>query len=146
MQTTYSFLDSVLVFAHPLALEPIVITGKGIGQATVRMREDRTAMDVAADGAVMVSKMAGNTGTISIVVQQTSEAHKALLKLFNILVPADTTNWSVGVLTFRNVTDGTGHLCTGVAFVKVGDKDYQREGQRVTWELMAADIQSVTVG
>ncbi len=142
--TTYSFLDSVLVFNHPLAVVPIVITGEGAGKVTISMTDERTAMDVAADGVVMVSKIAGNTGTIDIDVQQTSEAYKKLLILFNQLWIADTGSWASGTLIMKNTSDGTGHVCTGVAFVKMGDKGYDKRGANVTWSLMAADISSIT--
>ena len=45
----------------------------------------------------------------------------------------------------RNVTDGTSHMITGLSFMKVPDKSYQAQGQQLTWVLMAADIQSVTM-
>lgn len=145
MHTTYSFLDSVMVFAHPLAAAPIVITGEGAGRVTLSMTDNRTEMDVAADGQVMVSKIAGNTGTVTIDVQQTSNAYKKLLTLFNALWLADTGSWATGTLTIRNTSDGTGHVCTGVAFVKMGDKGYAKAGAHVTWTLMAANIASLSV-
>ena len=146
MQSTYSFLDSVMVFAHPLlSTGAIVITGEGVGTINVSMNEARTAMDVAADGAVMVSKMAGNTGTLTISVQQTSLAHKKLLALFNLLIGADTFSWAQAMIIIRNVTDGTGHIATGVAFTKIGDKSYAKQGGQISWNIMAADIQSLTV-
>lgn len=145
MQTTYSFLDSVIVITHPSLSIPITVTGEGAGSVTVTMRDDRTAMDVAADGAVMVSKMAGNTGSVSIVVQQTSLVHKKLLALFNQLVIAAPSLWAQATMTIKNITDGTGHLCTGIAFGKVPDKTYTKQGGSVTWTIMAADVQSLTV-
>jgi len=142
--TTYSFLDSVLVFNHPLAVVPIVITGEGAGKVTISMTDERTAMEVAADGQVMVSKIAGNTGAITIEVLQTSEAYKKLLILFNQLWLADTGSWASGTLIMKNTSDGTGHICTGVAYVKMGDKGYDKRGAYVAWTLMAADISNIT--
>ena len=146
MQTTYSFLDSAMIVSHPLSpAGPIIITGEGAGTVAVAMIDVRTAMDVAADGAVMVSKMAGNTGTVTIAVQQTSLAHKKLLALFNALIPADTVSWAQASITIRNISDGTGHICTGVSFQKIPDKQYTKQGGQVSWIIMAADIQSLTV-
>jgi hypothetical protein len=142
-KSTYSFLDSVCVFAHPLAGAPIVITGEGAGRITIAMTSERTDMNVAADGTVMVSKMAGNTGTITIEVQQTSSAYKKILMLFNQVWNAETGAWATGTITIRNTSDGTGHICTGVAYVKMGEKTYERQGRMVSWTLMAADIQSI---
>lgn len=143
--TTYSFLDSVLVITHPLAVTPIVITGEGANSVTVSMTSNRTEMNVAADGAVMVSKIADNTGSFEIEVQQTSEAHKKLLNLFNIVWNADTGSWATGVLTIRNNSDQTGHIGTGVAFTKMGDKAYTKSGATVRWSLAAANIASLAI-
>ena len=146
MQTTYSFLDSAMIVSHPLSpAGPIIITGEGAGTVAVAMIDVRTAMDVAADGAVMVSKMAGNTGTVTIAVQQTSLAHKKLLAMYNQLILAPPSVWAQAAMTIRNVTDGSGHLCTGITFQKVPDKSYQKEGQHITWTILCADIENVTV-
>nr|MBP6064310.1 DUF3277 family protein [Bacteroidales bacterium] len=63
----------------------------------------------------------------------------------NALWLADTGSWATGTLTIRNTSDGTGHVCTGVAFVKMGDKGYKKTGAHVTWTLMAANIASLSV-
>ena len=143
-QTTYGFLDSVVILAHSLIVPAglITLSGEGIGKATVSMRDERTAMDTAADGSVMISKIAGNTGTVAIDLQQTSLGHKALLSLYNLVILADPTMWAQAALTMRNITDGTSHIATGVAFTKLPDKTYQKDGQHVTWQLMCADIQN----
>jgi hypothetical protein len=141
--TTYSFLDSVVVLAHALLPIPITISGEGLGKAVVSMTTERTAHQVAADGSVMVSKIAGNNGNITIDLQQTSAAHKALLAFYNLVVTSPPNAWAQGVLTMRNVTDGSMHVATGISFQKVPDKTYEAEGQMVSWTLMAADIQSL---
>jgi hypothetical protein len=144
MLTTYSFLDSVVIISHPMNL-PITVTGEGAGSISVSYQDPRTSHDVAADGAVMVSKQAGNTGAVSITVQQTSSIHKMLLKLFNQLIIAAPSMWAAGAITIKNITDGTGHLCTGFSFSKIPDKTYTKTGGQVSWTLMCADIQSLTV-
>jgi hypothetical protein len=145
-QTTYSFLDSVIVIAHPLLdTAAIVLTGDGVGKATVAMSENKTAIDIAADGAPMVSKIAGEIGTVTIDVQQTSASHKKLLNLYNKLKIADTLSWAQASITMRNVVDGTSHIATGVAFQKVPDKGYEKEGKQVSWVFMCADIQNLTI-
>lgn len=145
MNTTYSFLDTVAVLAHPLLPIPVTLSGEGMGGATVTMANERTSHSVAADGTIMVNKLAGNNGTISVEVQQTSSAHKALLAFFNLLIAAPPNVWAQAVLTLRNVTDGTTHICTGLSPQKVPDKRYEKEGQLVAWVMMCADIQSVTI-
>jgi len=145
MQSTYSFLDTIVIFSHPDLGLPITITGEGAGSISVAMTDNRTAMDTAADGSIMISKIAGNSGSVSINIQQTSLVHKKLLALFNQLVLAAPSSWAQAAMTIKNITDGTGHLCTGTTFQKIPDKSYQKEGQHVSWTLMAADVQSLTV-
>jgi hypothetical protein len=145
MNTTYSFLDSVATLVHPVLPIPITISGEGMGSATVAMTTERTTHNVASDGVVMVSKIAGNNGSITIEVQQTSAAHKALLAFFNLLIVSPPNVWAQAVLLLRNVTDGTSHLATGLSPAKIPDKKYDKEGGMVAWHFMAADIQSVTI-
>jgi hypothetical protein len=92
----------------------------------------------------MVSKQAGNNGQITISCQQTSDVHKWLLGWYNYLVIAGTEEWAQSSALLRNTADGTSHVITGISPQKVPDKQYQAQGQRVSWVLMAADIQSLT--
>jgi len=83
-------------------------------------------------------------------VQQTSALHAFLLAWYNAVKTAmlggDVTNWATASVTFRNLVDGSIHECTGVSPSKIPDKVYAAQGQHLTWVLMAADIQSVTLG
>jgi hypothetical protein len=107
------------------------------------MAQEKTAHDLAADGSVMVSKLAGDNGSISISTQQTSALHKWLLQWFNALKVGPTSIWAATGMFLRNTADGTSHVIIGVSPQKIPDKPYQAQGQHVTWVLMAADIQSV---
>lgn len=141
--STYSFLDLSGAIAHP-NLGAYTFTGEGAGEITVTMSTEKSAHDVAADGSVMVSKIAGRNGQISISAQQTSALHKWLLAAYNYLFElAPTNQWAAISATLRNTADGTSHLLTGLSFSKVPDKAYQAQGQRVTWTLLAADIVSL---
>ena len=127
---------------HP-DLGAYIFTGQGTGQVTVTMDTERTAHNVAADGTVMVSKIAGHNGKIQIQCQQTSNVHKWLLAAENALYIADTDAWAEMSAALRNSSDGTSHIITGMSFGKVPDKVYQPEGQMVTWTLWAANIQNI---
>ncbi|HLH04948.1 MAG TPA: phage protein [Bryobacteraceae bacterium] len=143
--TTYSFKDLTGAFVHPLVGSYILAGGNvGLGQITITNATDRTAHDTAADGSVMVSYIAGDSGAATIEVQQTSDLHSFLLGWFNQLKTladsGDVSLWAAGVLSLRNLEDGTVHTLTGVSPSKVPDKVYQAQGQRVTWNLMAAAV------
>ena len=140
MYTTYSFLDLSGAIFGPTGF--YTFTGEGVGEVIVAMTTEKTAHEVAADGSVMVSKIAGNNGNVTINAQQTSDLHKWLLNWYNALLAGDTSLWASTSLTLRNVVNGTSHVIHGVSPQKIPDKSYQAQGQRVSWILMAADIQN----
>jgi hypothetical protein len=142
--STYSFLDVTGSITHP-SLGAYTFTGEGIGEMSISMATDRTAHDLAADGAVMISKLAGSNGTITIQAQQTSSLHNWLLKWYNYLYAADTDEWAQSNVLIRAPKMGRSHVATGVSPQKIGDTPYQAQGQRVTWTLMCADLQSLTI-
>ncbi len=95
---------------------------------------------MAADGSVMVSKVAGNNGTVTIEVQQTSPLNKWLTNWAHALWTGATDIWASTSMLIRCTNTGTTHVITGVSPQKQPDTPYQNQGQRVTWTLMAADI------
>jgi hypothetical protein len=146
ISNTYSFKDLVGVLTNSVFGTAITLTGGnvGVGQLTITMATTRTAHDVAADGVVMPSYLAGANGACNIEVQQTSALHHELLALYNASVTAaeygDVSGWAATTLSFRTVVDGSIHNLSGVSFSKIPDKPYHAAGQRITWELMAANI------
>ncbi len=142
--STYSFLDLSGAFVHP-QLGAYTFDGKGVGSINVVMATDKTVHDVAADGSVMVSKMAGQNGVITIQCQQTSLLHKFLLGIYNALLLAGTDQWAQASIFMRNTTTGQSHMAVGVSPRKSADIPYQAQGQMVSWEMMAANIQSVPI-
>lgn len=140
--TTYSFEDVTGAIAHP-GLGAYTFDGKGVGEITIEMDADMSAHDRASDGSIMVSKLLGEPGRITLSVQQTSAIHKWLLAAYQYLKLADTSQWAQMAATVRNVVDGSTHILTGMSFMKVPPKSYQATGQRISWVIMCADIQSV---
>lgn len=142
--STYSFSDVTMVISHP-AVGQFVATGAGLGSITTIMTADRTTHDVSADGSVMVSKIRARNGSHSISVQQTSDLNKWLLKTYNYLETAPTNQWAGMTLLIRSPQMQDLITSTGVSFQKLPDKPYQAQGQQITWNLMAADIQQDAV-
>jgi Protein of unknown function (DUF3277) len=144
--TTYSFKSLVGVLNNPVFGVTLPLTGGniGVGDFTVTMTTERTTHDVAADGTVMPSYVAGDNGALSINVQETSLLHSALLALYNQAVNAanndDVSGWAATTISFRFLIDNSQHLLSGVSFGKIPDKPYQAQGQRITWNLMAANV------
>lgn len=139
--TTYSFLDLAGSIHHP-TIGDFLFTGEGVGSCTVSKSTDRSSHDVASDGSIMISKIAGNNGALTIETQQTSPLQAWLQNWFNQLVALPTSEWAQTSVLLKNTSTGGSHLLTGVSPQKEGDVPYQAQGSRVTWVLMAADVQN----
>lgn len=147
--TTYSFKDLTGAFSHP-AVGIFTFGGEiGAGQVVVTMSTEKTVHDVAADGNVQISAIAGDNGTVTIEVQQTSSLHIFLMKWFNSVKNAlnnnDISTWVGASLLVRNTLDGTTHICTGISPQNIPNKTYTKQGGNLTWVLMSGDIQNPTV-
>lgn len=140
--STYSFTDVNATINCP-GYGSFSIQGEGIGDMTVSKATDRSVHDVASDGAVMVSKIAGNNGTVSINAQQTSALHKFLQGLFNYCWQADTSVWTTISMTVEAPKMGKTYYCSGGSCVKEPDEPLQSQGQRVSWQILFADIQRI---
>jgi len=129
---TYSFQDVIVTFKVPY-FAAFSSTGAGLGSISIVPSTTKTIQDVAADGRVMISKVAGNNGTIAITMQQNSLLHKNLLNWYNYInTTASTSDWASTTVIIANAT--------GVSPQKLADKPYQAQGQMITWTLMAANI------
>jgi hypothetical protein len=140
----YSFSDVSMTISHP-AVGQYVANGEGLGNINTTMATDRTAHDTAADGTVMISKIKGRSGSHSIAVQQTSALNAWLLKLYNYLETAPSNQWANTMIILRAPSMQDLITSTGVSFQKLPDKPYQAQGQQITWNLMAADIQQYVI-
>jgi Bacteriophage KPP10, Structural protein ORF10 len=144
--TTYSFKDLVGALTNPIFGVAFPLSGGnlGFGALTITMATERTTHDVAADGTVMPSYVAGDNGDVAVEVQQTSPLHHLLLSLYNQCVTAanndDVSGWASTTIAFRTLLDGSTHIASGISFAKIPDKPYQASGQKITWRLMAANI------
>lgn len=145
-QATYSLLDVIFTMFHPIAGTFTANGNQGVGRIVITYSNDRTQMDLAGDGAVMISAKPGRLGNISIEVQQVSALHSFLLAWFNTLDAAmlqgDVSTWASAVVEVRSITTGRYHQLQGVAPQKVTDQTYESNGQNFTWNLPAADVQT----
>lgn len=141
--STYSFKDVVGSINTDL-LDDYVFTGEGTGSISISKSTERTAHDIAADGSVMVSKIPGNNGTLTIEVQQTSPLNAWLNQWFQALWNSKTAKWAETTVLIKCSHLGIMHVCTGVSPSKEPDVPYQAQGGRVTWQLMCADITTTT--
>jgi hypothetical protein len=137
---TYSFSDASLVIKHP-SLGTITVTGQGIGTVNFNMVGDRTVQDVAADGRVMTSKIKDRRATFALQIQQDSEVNQSLLRWFNYLEAATTSEWARMTGMFIIPGSAEKYSFTNGAFQKLPDRTYGAQGQLQGWTLMAGDCQ-----
>lgn len=137
---TYSFGDVSATFFHP-GMGQHVVTGEGVGSISISMANDNTTHDVAADGSVMVTKIKSRNGTIAIQIQQTSPLNNFLMKWANYIEAAPSAEWARATIVISSRSTGEMITAVGVSPQKRTDKSYQQQGQQVTWNLMATDVQ-----
>lgn len=116
----------------------------GTGQVVVANTTDHTTHEIAADGVVMPSFVAGDSGTVTIECQQTSIIHQLLLGWLNILKTSamlgNLSNWANTSMLLVETTTGQSHVITGISPNKAADKTYAAQGGHVTWTLPACNI------
>lgn len=148
--TTYSFLDTVGAFVHPLAGAFNFGGGvaNGIFEIIIENTTDRSTHSISADGVIVVNYIPGANGNIQINVQQTSLLHKFLLAWYNLVVTAadggDLSTYADAVMSVTNVVDGGQHVLSGISPLKVPNKTYAKEQTNLTWHLMAANVSQVS--
>ena len=140
--STYSFTDINATISCP-GYGSFSIQGEGVGNMDVSKMTDRTVHDVAADGSIMASKIAGNNGTITVNAQQTSSLHKFMQGMFNYCWQADTSAWTTISLTIEAPKMGKTFYGTGGSFVKEPNESLQSQGQLVAWPILFKDIQRI---
>ncbi len=136
---TYSFEDTTVTISHP-AIGSYSAYGTGIGQVTLSMSNDITMHDVAADMAVVVSKIPKNNGTVNFEVLQSSDFNVWLKKFYNYLMNSDTSQFALATIVITNSSTGDHYTCTGVSPQKMPDNNFQSQAQNRTWTMMCAHI------
>lgn len=138
--SVYSFTDCTLTLRHP-ALGVLTVTGQGLGSIVVSMRNDRTSMDTASDGRVMISKIKDRSATATLQLQQDSEANQTLLKWYNYLETAPTIEWAQMTGMLLSPTTHEQIVMKEMAFQKLPDRNYAAQGQQNSYSIMIADCQ-----
>ena len=142
--STYSFTDATIVLNCP-GYGSFTIDKKGAGSVSVGKATTRSVQDVAADGSIMTSKIAGNNGSCNFSVQQTSALDDWLVGLFNYLWSADTDEWTKVSCTIRAPKMRKQHICKGGSMEKEADYTYAAQGGQVTWNILFDDIQNLNI-
>lgn len=141
--TTYSFADYNFTVVSPIGTYSV--QGNGIGSATVTMSTGKSTHSVGADGSVMTSKIAGDNGSITIQVQQTSGFNTYMTKLYNLLKSAPSSVWTSTQFLITNNVQKEVCTCIGCSPENLPEKPMQAEGQMITWTWLCQNIQQVAL-
>ena len=142
---TYSFSDVIVTLSHADMGETISVNGLGIGTITYTMTEDRTTGQVASDGTVIMNKIKNRMGTAALAVQQTSDLNKKLLRWYNYLEAAATSQWAEIVLIIKSKQTNELITGTGGAFLKLPEEGWNKEAADMTWNFIFADMQKDSI-
>lgn len=132
----YSFLNVVASLVGPGGN---VNLGAGAGNAeegiTTSMLEEKGDYKTGADGQIMQSLRASNTGKVTVRLLKTSPTNALLNAMYN----AQRINaglWGQNVIRVADVQRGDVILATQVAFTKQPDVVYAKDGNMMDWEFV----------
>jgi hypothetical protein len=144
--STYAFKNIVGSFTHPLVGAYPFAGQIGLKQITVSNHVDRGVIDVASDGAIMISYVAGANGSCDMEMQQQSSLHEFLTNWANTVFTTsdngDATLFAAASLRIKDLLSGESKTLTGVFPVKIPDVPYGNTGGNVTWRILAANVSS----
>lgn len=140
MSSTYSFLDVQAAIVGPGAAFSL---GAGSGNAeegiTVTPSEEIDNMTIGADGSVMHSLRADKSGKLKVSLLKTSPIN-ALLSAALAFQRTSGANHGQNTITIVNTATGDTITCQQVAFAKVPDIKYAKDGGMNDWEFNAGII------
>jgi hypothetical protein len=131
--TNYSFLDTQVTFLSPGGT---FLLGSGSGAAeeglTLSMLEDKNTMTIGADGSVMHSLHAGKGATLTVRLLKTSPTNNQLSLAYNIQTASSAAH-GLNIISIRNNVSGDSITLTQVAFKKLPELTYAKEGGIMEW-------------
>src|SRR5208337_1881373 len=141
MSTTYSFLDVVATFSDSNG--DFVSLGYGAGTAkeglTIEMLDDKTKMDIGADGTPMHTLRASNAGRIMVRLLKTSPTNNFLSVIygsqrFNPLL------WGQNIISVRDILQGDTVSASAVAFSRQPVVTYAEDATMNEWQFLCGVI------
>lgn len=131
--TAYSFMDVTASFIGPGMVFDL---GSGSGNSeegiTVAMSGNKNAITLGIDGEGMNSLLPGKSGTVTINLLQTSPANKKLSLAYNAQSQS-SASWGNNIIVIRNNASGEVITARGVAFQKLPERKFAKEGGTSAW-------------
>lgn len=141
MATTYSFLDVVATFTD--ASGNFISLGYGAGTAkegiTVEMLDDKTKMDIGADGTPMHTLRASSAARISVRLLKTSPTNNALSLAYN-LQRFTPSLWGQNAISVRDLLQGDVLSAGNVAFARQPGITYAEDATMNDWQFLCGSL------
>ena len=143
MTTAYSFLEVQAAIAGPAGIFNL---GNGSGAAeegiTIEMTAEKDIMTIGADGTPMHSLSADNSGMVTVRLLKTSPVNAQLQAMYDAQ-KLDPSLWAQNGITISNTNSGDSVGCRSVAFKKLPNNVYAKEGGMNEWEFNAGAIDTL---
>jgi hypothetical protein len=137
---TYSFIDVAATLSGPGGTFSL---GYGSGNSeegiTVELTEDKNTMTVGADGSVMHSLHAGNSGSITIRYLKTSPINALLNQMYDFQ-RVSSALWGSNTIVISDPARGDQISARQVAFRKMPNIVYAKDGGTQEWSFHAGII------
>lgn len=129
----YSFNDVNVAIIGPGGAFPIGGDGAANAEEGITVeKEPQNTKNIGADGAVMHSLHADNSGTLTVRLQKTSLVNAALTEMFR-LQQTSSALWGRNVITLTNLATGDVYTMTDVAFQRFPSNSYSKLGNMLDW-------------
>jgi hypothetical protein len=109
---------------------------------TVAAAEDKNIMTMGADGNGQHSLVASDAGQLTVRLLKTSPVNAQLMAMYN-LQSSSSALWGANLVTLTDSSRGDFVACQGVAFKKVPDLNYAKEGGFNEWVFDALKIDRI---
>lgn len=134
---TYSFLDVIATISGPNGNIPI---GSGAGAAeegiSFEQVDELNKMDIGADGTPMFSLHASRGARVTVRLLKTSPVNSLLQTMLELDRQSGALNGQ-NTIRISNIATGDSTTFTPVAFGKVPNITYAKDGGMIDWEFLA---------
>ena len=129
--SVYSFIDVMASISGPGGSFDLK-GGNAEEGITVTRANAKNVMTAGADGSVMHSLRAEDSGTATVTVLKTSPLNSMLANLYSAQKESSTT-WGQNTISIRDMANGDDITLSGAAFQTVPDISYATEGGTNAW-------------
>jgi hypothetical protein len=137
--SAYSFEDVLATIVGPSGTTPLGVSAAPAAEGITVSKEAKNTKTVGADGSVMFSMHANESGKVTVRLQKTSPVNAILSAMYR-LDSSTALNWGKNVIIITEIATGDVYTCTGCAFTQHPSNTYATEGNTLDWEFDAGVV------